>query len=127
MHFLPSNSFRCAGRLLAAFTVTVFHAATVCAQSQPAGEAAAQQKITPVTTTVVVHGDINGDYLPESVTVGNLAGLPVKSAPLSATAVTRDLLNDQVARLLSDVVQNDASVEDDYVPVGYYGDYQIRG
>ncbi|MFZ0305660.1 MAG: TonB-dependent siderophore receptor [Terracidiphilus sp.] len=87
----------------------------------------AQQKIAPVTTTVLVHGDINGDYLPESVTVGNLTGLPIKNAPLSATAVTRDLLNDQVARLLSDVIQNDASVEDDYVPVGYYGDYQIRG
>ncbi|MGP8253933.1 MAG: TonB-dependent siderophore receptor [Terracidiphilus sp.] len=121
------------------------------AQAQPSGEAAAQsqqsgaqqqsaasaqsgnqstaaqQTITPVTTTVVVHGDIDGDYLPESVTVGNLTGLPIKNAPLSATAVTRDLLNDQVARLLSDVVQNDASVEDDYVPVGYYGDYQIRG
>ncbi len=25
------------------------------------------------------------------------------------------------------MVQNDASVGDDYVPVGYYGDYQIRG
>ena len=87
----------------------------------------APQRPAPVTTTVVVHGDINGDYLPESVTVGNLTGLPLKNAPLSATAVTRDLLNDQAARLLSDVVQNDASVEDDYVPVGYYGDYQIRG
>jgi len=88
---------------------------------------AAQQKISPVTTTVVVHGDIDSDYLPESVTVGNLTGLAQKNAPLSATAVTRDLLNDQAARLLSDVVANDASVEDDYVPVGYYGDYQIRG
>jgi iron complex outermembrane receptor protein len=41
--------------------------------------------------------------------------------------VTRDLLNDQVSRLLSDVVKNDASVGDDYVPVGYYGWYEIRG
>ena len=29
--------------------------------------------------------------------------------------------------LLSDVVKNDASVGEDYAPVGYYGDYQIRG
>ncbi len=41
--------------------------------------------------------------------------------------VTRDLLNDRAARLLSDVVKNDASIDDDYVPVGYYGDYEIRG
>ena len=67
------------------------------------------------------------NYLPESVTVGTLGGEPLKEAPLSATVVTRDLLNDQVSRLLSDVVKNDASVGDDYVPVGYYGDYQIRG
>ena len=87
----------------------------------------AQQKPAPVTTTVVVHGEVEDNYLPESVTVGTLDGTPLKQTPLSATVVTRDLLSDQVSRLLSDVVRNDASVGDDYVPVGYYGDYQIRG
>jgi iron complex outermembrane receptor protein len=85
------------------------------------------QQMQPVTTTVVVHDEVKHDYLPESVTVGTLDATPLKDAPISATVVTRDLLNDQVARLLSDVVKNDASVGDDYVPVGYYGDYQIRG
>jgi iron complex outermembrane receptor protein len=87
----------------------------------------AQQQIAPVTTTVVVHGDVNGNYLPDSVTVGTLDGEQLKNAPLSATVITRDLLSDQVSRLLSDVVKNDASVDDDYVPVGYYGWYEIRG
>jgi iron complex outermembrane receptor protein len=85
------------------------------------------QAVEPVTTTVVVQGEIKDDYLPESVTVGTLDGVLLKDAPISATIVTRGLLNDQVARLISDVVKNDASVGDDYVPVGYYGDYQIRG
>ena len=67
------------------------------------------------------------NYLPESATVGSLTSVPIKNLPLAVSIVTRDLLNDQVSRLLSDVVQNDASVGDDYVPVGYYGDYQIRG
>ncbi len=89
--------------------------------------AAPQQKPAPVTTTVIVHGEVEDNYLPESVTVGTLDGATLKNAPLSATVVTRDLLNDQVSRLLSDVIKNDASVGDDYVPVGYYGDYQIRG
>ena len=89
--------------------------------------ASAQQKPAPVTTTVVVHGETEDNYLPESVTVGTLDGAPLRETPLSATAVTRDLLSDQDARLLSDVAKNDASVGDDYVPVGYYGDYQIRG
>ncbi|MGD0520773.1 MAG: TonB-dependent siderophore receptor [Terracidiphilus sp.] len=80
-----------------------------------------------MTTTVVVHGEVKDDYLPDTVTVGTLEGAALKDTPLSATVVTRDLLNDQVSRLLSDVVKNDASVGDDYVPVGYYGDYMIRG
>jgi iron complex outermembrane receptor protein len=103
-------------------------AGSVHAQDQaPAATAAPQQKMAPVTTTVVVHGDVNGNYLPESVTVGTLDGEALKNAPLSATIVTRDLMSDQISRLLSDVVKNDASVDDDYVPVGYYGWYEIRG
>jgi iron complex outermembrane recepter protein len=97
----------------------------------PAAEAqkpeAAQPQVPRVTTTVVVHGNAKDDYLPETVTVGTFDGTALKDTPLSATVVTRDLLNDQVSRLLSDVVKNDASVGDDYVPVGYYGVYEIRG
>ena len=88
---------------------------------------AGQQKLPRVTTTVVVHGETKDDYLPETVTVGTLDGATLEQAPLSATVVTRDLLNDQVARLLSDVVKNDASIGEDYAPVGYYGDFEIRG
>jgi len=80
-----------------------------------------------VTTTVVVHGEVKDDYLPDAVTVGTLDGATLAETPLSATVVTRDLLIDQGARLLSDVVKNDASIGEDYAPVGYYGDYEIRG
>ncbi len=96
-------------------------------QSSSQTPATNPQKPAPVTTTVVVHGEVEDNFLPESVTVGTLGGAPLKYAPLSATVITRDLLNDQVSRLLSDVVKNDASVDDDYVPVGYYGVYEIRG
>jgi len=99
-------------------------------QASPASQSTAsvsQQKPARVTTTVVVHGETKDNYLPESVTLGTLGSEPLQSAPVSATVITRDLLNDQVSRLLSDVVKNDASVLDDYVPVGYYGGYEIRG
>jgi iron complex outermembrane recepter protein len=86
-----------------------------------------QTKLPPVNTTVVVHGETKDDYLPETVTVGTLDGATLQQTPLSASVVTRDLLNDQVARVLADVVKNDASVGEDYAPVGYYGDFQIRG
>jgi iron complex outermembrane receptor protein len=91
---------------------------------KPAGPA---QKIPRVTTTVVVHGETQDEYLPEAVTVGNLDGMPLEQAPLSATVVTRELLNDQGARVLSDVVKNDASIGEDYAPVGYYGGFEVRG
>ena len=100
------------------------------AKTSPTAEAPkpeAAQQVPRVTTTVVVHGSVKDDYLPDGVTVGTLDGATLKDTPLSATVVTRNLLNDQAARLLSDVVKNDASVDDDYVPVGYYGVYEIRG
>jgi iron complex outermembrane receptor protein len=107
------------------------------AQSQPPAVASASQtsptqsqtrpQIAPVTTTVVVHGEAGDDYLPQAVTVGTLDGAPLAETPLSASVVTHDVLLDQGARLLSDVVKIDASVDDDYVPVGYYGWYEIRG
>jgi len=85
------------------------------------------QKIQPVTTTVIVHAHIGDDYLPTQLSAGNLDQLPLATAPISATVVTRDLMNDQVSRVLSDIVKNDASIGEDYAPVGYYGDFQIRG
>jgi iron complex outermembrane receptor protein len=116
--------FCCLGGSLLAISQSAPPAITASAQSSP--KQAAPQ-IQPVTTTVVVHGEAKDDYLPGAVTAGTLDGATLMETPLSATVITRDLLNDQVSRLLSDVVKNDASVDDDYVPVGYYGVYEIRG
>jgi len=102
---------------------------SLCASAQNAAPPAAatqtpaapqpEQQIQRVTTTVVVHGEVKDDYLPDAVTVGTLDGAALEETPLSATVVTRDLLTDQVSRLLSDVVKNDASIGEDYAPVGY--------
>ncbi len=96
-------------------------------QGQAQSSSAPAQAIAPVTTTVVVHGDVKDNYLPEAVSAGTLDGGALSETPLSATVITRDLLSDQDARVLSDVVKNDASIGEDYAPVGYYGDFEIRG
>jgi iron complex outermembrane recepter protein len=96
-------------------------------ETKPDAPKPATQPVAPVTTTVVVHGETKDNYFPDAVTVGTLDGTTLAETPLSTTVLTRDLLNDQVSRLLSDVVKNDASVGEDYAPVGYYGDYEIRG
>jgi iron complex outermembrane recepter protein len=86
-----------------------------------------QKPLPPVTTTVEVHADIKETYRPDTVTVGTLNGASLRETPLSVTVVTSQVLADQDARLLSDIVKNDASIGEDYAPVGYYGDYAIRG
>jgi iron complex outermembrane receptor protein len=116
-----------AGQIVCLACVVGVFAQTAAQQAPNASQNQAQPELPRVTTTVEVHGEVNGDYLPTNVTVGTLDGAALKDAPLSATVVTRDLLNNQVSRLLSDVVKNNASIVDDYVPVGYYGVYEIRG
>jgi iron complex outermembrane receptor protein len=86
-----------------------------------------QEVIQPVTTTVVVQGETQDNYLPTESSAGTLNSVPLATAPISATVVTRDLMNDQISRTLTDVVKNDASIGEDYAPVGYYGDFEIRG
>jgi iron complex outermembrane recepter protein len=126
-------SARNAAALLAWLMSAAICGNSQCATPSPATAQAndptkpAAQQVKPVTTTIVVHGETKDDYLADALSVGTLDGATLKETPLSATVVTRDLLNDQAARLLSDVVKNDASIDDDYVPVGYYGDYEIRG
>jgi iron complex outermembrane receptor protein len=125
------------GNLISALFFACSLCASLCVNAQnPATAPVAQatdtakpnaQKLPSVSTTVVVRGETKDDYLPEAVSVGTLDGATLKETPLSAMVVTRDLLNDQNARLLSDVVKNDASIGEDYAPVGYYGDYEIRG
>ncbi|MEO6804449.1 MAG: TonB-dependent siderophore receptor [Granulicella sp.] len=80
-----------------------------------------------VNTTVEVRSKQQSDYLPATISVGNLTGASMLETPVSATVVTHEILTDQFSRVLSDVVKNDASIGEDYAPVGYYGDFQIRG
>jgi iron complex outermembrane recepter protein len=96
---------------------------------QAPGPQPTAQKIPPVTTTVIVQGEVQNSYAPPQVEIGSLGGqfTSAQETPISITVATRAVLNDQVARTLADVAKNDASVEEDYAPVGYYGDYEIRG
>lgn len=103
-------------------------ALTTCAAAQQLPEDDAKKPALPhVTTTVEVKGEVTNDYIQASATGTSLYGETLKETPLSVTAVSRAVLNDQVARTLTDVVKNDASIAEDYAPVGYYGTFEIRG
>lgn len=47
--------------------------------------------------------------------------------PASVTVVTREQLDDRQVRTLSELAREDASLGDNYAPVGYYQDISIRG
>lgn len=86
-----------------------------------------KQTLPHVHTTIEVRAQARNTYHTDELSVGTLNGAALSQTPLSATVVTSAVMADQGARLLSDVVKNDASIGEDYAPVGYYGDYEIRG
>ncbi len=47
--------------------------------------------------------------------------------PASVSVFSEALIKDRQAKLLSDVLRNDASVGDGYAPVGYYENFVVRG
>ena len=104
-----------------------FLAVAASAQSPPPSDPQSAQKPDRVTTTVVVHGEVKDDYVSDPRTAASLDGTPLQETPISVTSITSAVIGDQISRTLSDVVKNDASVGEDYAPVGYYGDFQIRG
>ncbi|MCZ7176225.1 Plug domain-containing protein, partial [Salmonella enterica] len=52
---------------------------------------------------------------------------PLLDTPAAISVFTDALIEDQQARLLSDVLKNDASVGESYAPVGYYENFVVRG
>ena len=105
----------------------VFHANKIIASIKAVSNLPVKLAVESARKVVIVNGEAVDDYKPGNVAIGNLNNQPLQELPISALVVTRSLLDDQQARLLSDVAKNDASVGEDYAPVGWYQDFEIRG
>jgi iron complex outermembrane receptor protein len=90
-----------------------------------AAAAAHAQEATLDTVTVV--GQETTDYQAKKAAVAGFDNVPLLDTPASVAVITEARLKDQQARLLSEVLKNDASVGDSYAPVGYYENFVIRG
>ncbi|QDG59761.1 TonB-dependent siderophore receptor [Pseudomonas sp. NIBRBAC000502773] len=90
-----------------------------------AAAAAHAQDATLDTVTVV--GQETTDYQAKKAAVAGFDNAPLLDTPASVAVITEARLKDQQARLLSEVLKNDASVGDSYAPVGYYENFVIRG
>ncbi|MEB3754882.1 TonB-dependent siderophore receptor [Acinetobacter sp. MD2(2019)] len=91
-----------------------------------ATSAHAQDEALLSTITVHANNELNSRYASNNI---NIIGLGLKSlnTPASVSVVTAERMADQHAKLLTDVVKNDASVGDGYAPVGYYPNFVARG
>jgi iron complex outermembrane receptor protein len=90
-----------------------------------AAAAAHAQEATLDTVTVV--SQETTDYQAKKAAVAGFDNVPLLDTPASVAVITEARLKDQQARLLSEVLKNDASVGDSYAPVGYYENFVIRG
>ncbi|MDY4300932.1 TonB-dependent siderophore receptor [Pseudomonas salmasensis] len=77
--------------------------------------------------TVKVQGQDESGYRNETASAGGFEEAPLLDTPASITVINAALIKDQQARLLSEVLRNDASVGDSYAPIGYYENFVVRG
>ncbi|WLH76066.1 TonB-dependent siderophore receptor [Pseudomonas fluorescens] len=76
---------------------------------------------------VQVQGQEEAGYRTDTASVGGFNEAPLLDTPASITVINAALIKDQQARLLSEVLRNDASVGDSYAPIGYYENFVVRG
>ncbi|AIG01882.1 putative ferric siderophore receptor [Pseudomonas fluorescens] len=74
-----------------------------------------------------IQGQDQSGYRAQSASVGGFDEAPLLDTPASITVINAALIKDQQARLLSEVLRNDASVGESYAPIGYYENFVVRG
>ncbi|MBK4998099.1 TonB-dependent siderophore receptor [Pseudomonas sp. S31] len=82
---------------------------------------------TTLLDTITVSGDQSDSYQATRASVGGFGEAPLLDTPASVSVFTEQLLKDRQARLLSEVLSNDASTGDSYAPIGYYENFVVRG
>jgi iron complex outermembrane receptor protein len=79
---------------------------------------------------VVVTGEKGTGYVAKGAMIGGPGGteeVELKDIPASVTVISKDLLDDRQARVMSEAAKLDASIGDYYAAMGYYENLYIRG
>ncbi|KAA0945545.1 TonB-dependent siderophore receptor [Pseudomonas sp. ANT_H14] len=76
---------------------------------------------------VKIQGQDTFGYQNDTASVGGFDEAPLLDTPSSIAVFNESLIKDQQARLLSEVLRNDASVGESYAPIGYYENFVVRG
>ncbi|MEO8810296.1 MAG: TonB-dependent siderophore receptor [Rhodanobacter sp.] len=87
----------------------------------------APQVATQATTLSTVHVEARAPTERRHAGINSYGRASVHDTPASVIVVTRQQLDDRQIRTLSELAREDASLGDNYAPVGYYQDITIRG
>jgi len=115
------------GTIALAVATLLLAGAPALAQVASATATTAAATAAADATTVTVTGARDDDFRARTASVSGLDDASLLDTPASISVVNRALLDAQQAKLLSDVVRNDASITNAYAPVGFYQGFSIRG
>ncbi|QBQ16247.1 TonB-dependent siderophore receptor [Acinetobacter haemolyticus] len=76
--------------------------------------------------TITVTAEQNANHQ-NSVNLSGFAEQTIAKIPASINIINADLIADQHAKTLKDIVKNDAAVGEGYAPIGYYSNFVMRG
>ncbi|MEN8426906.1 TonB-dependent siderophore receptor [Acinetobacter schindleri] len=77
--------------------------------------------------TIFITADQSIPYTSTKVNIEGFGTENLQKIPASVSILTADLIAEQHARVLSDVVKNDAAIGDGYAAIGYYPNFVSRG
>jgi iron complex outermembrane receptor protein len=96
------------------------------ADGKPAADTSLQTQTTDLAP-VNVEAAAKNDQRKHGTTIDSYGNASLHDTPASVTVITRQQLDDRQIRTLSELAREDASLGDNYAPVGYYQDIAIRG
>ena len=112
-----------------AYTPKKIYIASACAcllLTSSQSYAQSETQLSPV----VVTGEKGTGYVAKSAMIvgpGGTEEVALKDIPASVTVISKDLLDDRQARVMSEAARLDASIGDYYAAMGYYENLYIRG
>ncbi|AOA58159.1 TonB-dependent receptor [Acinetobacter larvae] len=89
--------------------------------------AAVAQDLSQLETIVLTAEPNHSSDDQTTVQLSGFAQQNIAEIPASIQRISAERLADQQAKTLSDVVKNDAAVGEGYAPIGYYGNFMMRG
>ncbi len=108
-----------------ALSLTLASAASVLTATSTWAQESASEALPAIN--VSADGVSNDSARKRTASIASFDDSPLLDTPTSVNVVNATQIKDQQARLLSDVIKNDASIGENYAPVGYYENIIMRG